>query len=1263
MCNVGTQAQGTAVSLTSAMRVTGATGDSISASASIGGQQAQLPEIGIENTFLQDIYWVQSAGSSTLNPTSRDVVFNWTVFHGAYSPAGPGTATYNLTLENSLGATMQVGPDACRAFTSGTASGHPWSGGTHAADQVGPFAGTCTLTRNSSTSYTLTISGIDYSHALAPTRDSAGNALPTDRVAVASGQIQIRVISTENAGRVGLTSSAPTYTAVDGQTFPDDASNNTANTTWVSGYWTHAWTPSYTGQSGAAWSDTYRVAPGTQVMSAPQVNFPNVSTINATQGGLCSVLDTRYVTFTGAVTRFENSTTGPLAGLPVAYYTGTSALLNPASGSYDPNAFTCEGTTGWTTTAPADLSTVKAVRAIYTLTPAIRAQRVVLQTLQQVKPDAPVGANVWTWGAYISATSATNAWVYPNRSANVADAPVNGVPTPGARYAYAAGGRDILRVIGVTPNVEKSVTPTTIDPGGQATYTLNYSANGTGAVAPTVDGYQLVDTLPAGTTYVPGSSTPEPVTTTDASGRQVLTWTLNGVSTNAAHALSYDVQYPAELEGGARLVNTVTAAVGGAQSGAATASVVVNDSGLTRIIKTADQAFIPNLTGDGAGEGSWTVLVRSEDPMTQQFVDVIDILPYTSDGRGTDISGTYQLSGPIQVSMGATVYYTTADPATLNDDSADSSNGAAGNPGGNTVGWTTTFTPDATAVRVITGPLAARASFTFTVPIATEDMEGGDILVNRAQGRAENTRLVMRTSAPTEIANYYSASLKKYVQDAAGTWRDANDPVDYPEFRVGDTVRYRIVVENTGQGTLTGIEISDDQQPELGSFTIDSLAPGQTQSHEFEIVLTEPLADSVVNTACAQADIPADSQVPPTINCDPAGLVVIGDPTHTKELVSANPIGNGQWEVVYEIVVANTQTPSTTYSLEDALHFTDQATIVSAAVTQAPDGVTLADPAWNGQDNLTIATDVPLAGTDDDGYTPHVYRVTVVAEVPLQVEGAGSGANDPTACPAEGSNANQGFNNTSEMTGPDGEVEQDQACAPIPSIDITKTVSGGPTPNGDGTWTVTYDIVATNTGAGAGTYELTDRMTADGDLEVRSGAVTTTPEGVTASPSWTGLGADTLPSGAEHTYQVEVVLALADGTQGAPVITPCSAEPGGSQGGLSNAAAIDHNSLTDSAEACVTVASITVDKTISAGPTPNGDGTWTITYDLVATNIGAAAGDYDLSDQLHYGEGIEITSAAVTTAPDGVTTNADWTADALDERRVVRRDPARGTMT
>ncbi|MTG87845.1 DUF11 domain-containing protein [Cellulosimicrobium sp. BIT-GX5] len=1253
VCNVGTLDRGTAFSLTTPMRVTARTGETVSADATVGGQAADVPELTVQNAFLQDIYWVQATTQSTNTATYRDLVFNWTLFHGAYSPAGPDTVQYELTLSNTLGATMQLGPDGCRAFTSGTASGHPWSGGSHDASQMAPFPGTCVLTRNSSTSYTLTISGIDYSHTQVPTKDSAGNALPTDRVAVASGQVQIRVMSGATAGGLSLTSNAPTYTAVDGQTYTDDPSNNSSNRTWTAGYWTHAWTYSYTGQRSSSWSDTYRVAPGTEVSAAASVNYPNVSSPNATQGALCVVLDTRYVEFTGAMTRFDNATTGPDAGLPLAYYTGNSALLNPSSGSYDPNAFECQGSAGWTTTMPADPTTIKAVRTIYTPTNAIKERRVVLQVTQRIKDTTPVGTPVWTWGAYMNAANPNNVWVYPNRSSNPADMPVNGTVTPNSRYAYAAGGRDILRTIGVTPDVEKSVLPITVDPGGEATYTLDYSANGTGAVAPTVDDYVLTDTLPAGATYVPGSASPEPAVTTDGSGQQVLTWTLDGVATNVAHSLSYRVQFPDDLQGGDRLVNSVNAAVGGITSGNATASVVVSDSGLTKVIKTADQAFIPNLAGDGVGTGSWTVLVRSQDPMPQSFVDVIDILPYVGDGRGTSFSGSYELDGPVTASIGSTVYYTTADPATLTDDPADPANGSAGDVSGNTVGWTTTFTPDATAVRVITGTLAPRGEFTISVPVVTDGMLGGDTLVNRSQGRAENTRLVMRTSASTSIANYYSASLKKYVQDEFGNWRDANDPLDYPQFRVGDTVRYRIVVENTGQGTLTNVAVSDDQQPELGSFVIDSLAPGETQSHEFEIDIVEPVDDVIVNTACADADIPEDSGVEPTINCDPAGFTVVGTPTHTKEVVSATPVGDGRWEVVYEIVVSNTQTPSTTYTLEDTLHFTDQATVVSAAVTQAPAGVVLADPAWDGQENVTIATDVPLAGQDDDGYEPHVYRLTVLADVPLQLDGAGSGEDDPTACPAEGSDADQGFNNTSHMTGPEGEPEDDQACAPIPSIDVEKSVSAGPVPNGDGTWTVTYDLVVTNTGMGDGIYDIADRMTADGDLQVVSGEVVTVPDGVTPNGSWTGLGAEgapenviasgvSLPAGGTHTYQVEVVLAI-EGDGGAPLVTSCEAEPEGAPGGLSNAAAIQHNDLTDSDEACVTVAAITVEKSIAEGPVPNGDGTWTITYDVVAQNVGAAAGEYDVYDQLRYGEGIEIVSAQITQAPDGVTPNGSWT--------------------
>ncbi|WP_162893173.1 DUF7507 domain-containing protein [Microbacterium halotolerans] len=1271
VCNRGTIDEGTALTLDTTVRVTAVDGEPVSMSATIADQDAELPELAVQNEFVQDIRWEENVSGSTRNDNSRDFTFNWTLFHGGTSPAGADEPiVYQLTVDNSLGAVTQLGPDGCTAFESGTANGHPWSGGGHDASQMAPFVGDCTLTRNSSTSYTLSLSGVDYSHVQVPTTDSAGNSLPTDRVAVASGQIQLRLITTANSGNISVTSDAPEYTAVDGQTTQDDPANNTSTKTWTTGIWNHQWQYGYTGQGGGgSWADIYRVAPETEVAAQVFLTYPNVASQNATQGGMCQVLDTRYSQFVDANVRYDGAQSGELANLPLQYYVGGSALLDPNSGSYDPNASTvCEGAAGWVSEPPADLSTVRAVRTTYSMADVGWSRIIALQVIQQLQPTAEPGQDVWTWGSYITPTSSTNNWVHGNRSLDVGDMPAFGTATPDARYPFAASGRDIMRVIGVSPHVEKSVSPGTVDPGGLATYTLDYSADGTGAVAETVDGYELVDTLPLGVTYVAGSADPEPSIETDGEGRQVLTWVLDDVATNQVHSLSYDVEFADDLPGGSRHVNSAVASVEGLPSDPATASVTINAAGSTSIVKTADQAFIPNVSGDGVGAGSWTVDVVSEDSLPQEFTDTIDILPYNGDGRGTDTAGTYELSGPVTVSMGATVYYTTADPATLSDDPADAANGASGDPAGNTVGWSTTFTADATAVRVITDELEARGAFNFTIPIVTEGMDSGDTLVNRAQGRAENTRLVMRTSAETQIATYYSANLKKYIldpevalEDATDEdWLDAQEVETYPEHHIGDTVSYRIVVENTGQGTLTNIVIDDDLFP-AGSFTIDSLAPGASEFHEFSFVLEEPVGeDAVVNTACAEADIPSDSvdengdPLAPDINCDPAGFTPRGDTEHAKELISATPIGDGQWEIVYGITVESIETPATDYSLVDELHFSDQVTITSAEVTASPDDVLLSDPAWDGQGNLTITDYAEIEGMENPEYAPHVYEVTVVADVPLQLDGAGSGADDPTACGADGETTDRAFTNTSELTKSNGETEDDWACAELPSIDVEKSITDGPVPNGDGTWTVSYEVVATNDGAAAGDYDVIDQMTAGGDLDVVSTAIVGAPDGVTANAGWTGLGAEgdaenviasdvTLPGGGVHTYQVEVVLGMAEGIEGAPDVGACPAEPGADGGGLANTAEIVHNDLTDSDEECASVAAIVIDKSISSGPVPNGDGTFTITYDLVAENIGGAAGDYDLDDRLQYGEGIEITEAGIITAPDGVETNADWT--------------------
>ncbi|WP_165362446.1 DUF7507 domain-containing protein [Promicromonospora panici] len=1261
-CNLGTVEQGTAVIVQTPVVVDGETGEELTAVGETNGLEMPLDPIAIENDFAMDM---QFGGNTTYyrwdeNYRSVDLDLEWALRLGKGSDPGPDSVTYRLRFTESNGAPVTIGTKyngdtGCTPFNGNRASGVPWSElPGYPADQQTSFVDSCTLTPVAGMPgvFDLRLTGINYDLASVPKYDSTieRNPLPTDWNYIASGSLWLHV-ATNQSGSITLQSNAPTYTSTTGLRSTDLAGNNSTSKTYVlPGRWAAPYHRPYTGAGGTNWDDTYRVSPGTTVMqyinnTAARLNAPPTA-----QHGQCLVFDTAHATYTPppAGTAFPS-----IRGYSPTGEGGASELDNPPAIQYyvgnvaNPNAFNC-GTdpANWTTTPPTDLAQVKAIRIMYpdSLLTAEGFNGIQLVGYTTIKDDVRAGQDVWMFGSVYNPVSGV--WEGPGEPWN--STVTN--PTPGARYPATNGRRDILRIVTATPAIRKAASQSTVKPGEPGTFTLTYSANGSGAIPDTVDGYVITDTLPVGMTYVAGSATPAPVVTTNAAGQQVLRWTLDDVPTNEEHTLTYQAVAGSSVRPGQVLTNTATSTFNGLTTPPATSQVTITTNGQTLIGKSTDQWFIANPDGSGDGTGSWTVTLKSEDPLPQRFTDTIDILPYNGDGRGTDYEGTYSVTS-VDVPAGATVYYTDEDPASLSDDPAHASNGAAGNPAGNTAGWTTTMPANPTAIRVIGGQLAPGASLAFKINIETEGADPGDVWVNRSQARAEHTRLVMRTSEPLTMGTMYSASLKKYVQDLEGNWHDANDPADYPVFRDGETIRYRIVVENTGQGTLTDVVVSDDKQPELGSFTIDELAPGDTDTHEFEITADAAAGDVVVNNACAEADQPDDSEDPPTINCDPAGFEIDGEPTHEKTLISATPIGNGQWEVVYGIEVTNVSEAPTSYSLEDTLHFTDEADIVSAEVTSSPDGVTLTDPAWDGQGNVGIASGVPLLGSDDDGYAAHEYELTVIADVPLNIPGAGS-ADDPTECGADGDDSDTAFNNTSQMTDERGETEDDQACAPIPSIDITKSISEGPVPNRDGTWTVTYDIVAKNSGKADGEYDMTDKMTADGDLVIDSGRIITTPDGVTASPDWTGLGADQtspenviasgvdLPAGESHTYQVEVVLSI-DDEDGAVVITPCSDDPS-ENGGLSNTAQIEHNDLTDDDPACVTVAYITVDKTVAEGPTPNGDGTWTVVYDVVAENVGAATGEYDVYDQLRLGGDINVVGKDVT-GPAGVPLERGWT--------------------
>ncbi|MFI2613077.1 hypothetical protein, partial [Kitasatospora sp. NPDC018619] len=623
-CNLGTHAQGTAAVLQTPVVADGPTGSQVGAEATINGQKAALPALNIANVFGMDMRWAVGSANSSQGAGYFEVDYEWTLSKARRSDPGPQTISYDLTIASQQGGRVQLAPQGCTPFSiAAPANGHPWSGGNHPANQTAPSVGNCQITQTGPNTFRLTISGIDYDPASPPTLDSAGDKLPTDQVALASGSVWVRVLTTVD-GSAELKASAPTYTSTTGLTVQDDPSNNTESKSWTTpGTYSSGWGRSYTGSGGTTWDDTYRVAAGRNIAQYMDTAMQrHTERPDDRLVGLCSALDTKYVTFNGF--KWTNPA-GGVNGAVVEYYTGNDAHLDPANAGYDPNGFDCGTSGGWTTAVPADQTQVKAVRVTATQgqMEAVGATNINQNVFQTIKPNVPAGTDVWSFFSGIQDAPLNNWW---NGTGCILD-------TPGLRYPCTTGFRDLVRITSASPAIEKSVDRAVVTPGAPATYTLTYSANGSGAIPATVDGFRIVDTLPAGVTYVPGSASPEPAVTTDGSGRQVLTWTLDKVATNADHALTYQAVPSGSVTAGQALTNEATASYGGITTIPAKAQVTVATNGYTTIGKSADSPFIPNLKGDGRGSGSWTVTLRSYDPAPQAFTDTIDILPYRGDGR------------------------------------------------------------------------------------------------------------------------------------------------------------------------------------------------------------------------------------------------------------------------------------------------------------------------------------------------------------------------------------------------------------------------------------------------------------------------------------------------------------------------------------------------------------------------------------------------------------------------------------------------------
>ncbi|MGP6170815.1 prealbumin-like fold domain-containing protein [Microbacterium sp. A204] len=917
VCNLGDRAQGTAELVLAGIQVTGDTGDTVSITGNIGGVQAVTPELPIMNAFAMDMKWADGNPKSTEEGTYQMMGFPFSLRHAPGAEAGPSSVSYTVTINALHNEPVTARPLAlggpCTPITD-PQSGYPYSGAAAGADttNTAPFP-TCTMTRIGTTNqYTVTVSGLDYSKALNPTMDSTGVALLTSWDVVASGMIWFRMTYVE-PGLFTISANTPTYTSASGATSVDEAGNNANSRAYTRGVWSGGWQLNLQDPpvEGTIWTDTFEQMAGQPALAMSAVRPPQ-GTEPFTQ--TCTVLDTKYVTFDWAgAGSMSGGAVVPSSGPQptIEYFTGTGAngVLSPTSPNYDPNSWECNAAGinpgNWSTTPPADLSTVKAVRTTIPVGAVADSAGVVRTFVQTtIKPDVAIGQDIYTWTSYL-----TSSWFHRHRSENTADAPDSGVILkPGDRHAYTGGGRDVLRVVGSTPRVIKEAGQAESIPGATVSYSLMYRAESPANVV--LDEYTLVDTLPLGTTYEPGSATITPTSiTTNVDGRVVLTWDLpDYVSTNWDYFMHYNVVLPDDAQPGQVFVNSATASTNG-RTATDTARVRIREGGSTFITKTALQDTVPHVAG--VANGGWTVRMTSEDTARQIFTDTIDVLPYIGDGRGSDFTGTYGLTGPIDISQmpaGTQVYYSVADPTTISDDPKDATNGAPNDVTGNTVGWSTTYAENATAVRVIGGELKPSASQEFTINVVTTGASYEDVYVNRAQGVTSRTDLVMRTSDLFNIAAWKSLVIKKYVQDAEGNWHDAQNIDDYPGFAQGADLNYRLVVTNTGDVALTDVQITDDKvdlaalsplPAGLGAgAVIAEIQPGEANAVtiEYTVPLTGvAIGQSLINNACAA--VPADAEVQES--CDPAGVKALPSTLAWTKIAAGTTetLSGSEWEL------------------------------------------------------------------------------------------------------------------------------------------------------------------------------------------------------------------------------------------------------------------------------------------------------------------------------------------------------------------------------
>ena len=466
-------------------------------------------------------------------------------------------------------------------------------------------------------------------------------------------------------------------------------------------------------------------------------------------------------------------------------------------------------------------------------------------------------------------------------------------------------------------------------------------------------------------------------------------------------------------------------------------------------------------------------------------------------------------------------------------------------------------------------------------------------------------------------------------------------------------ITYAITAENTGDVDLLNVQVTDGLEAAFGAGLLsaaafaatpcttnptydglasgdinllagtDTLAIGETCQIDVTITVTGTDLGPHTNTAAGSGTSPGGQGV---ADDDPAEATLVENPAIdiVKTVGTApSPNNDGTFDMAWELVVTNSgDVPLSPVQVTD-----DLAVTYADAVTWSVTG-TAADPAELCTTNAAFdgSADIDLL----DGTDSLAVGETCAITIDVTVEpGADLGPYTNNADVTGASPSGQSVDDTDD---------EDVSLAENPAIDIVKTISQPPVNDGTGMFTTIYRLTTTNTGdVPLNNVQVTD------DLAVA----------YAAAASWSGASA--LIDGActdNAAFDGELDMNVLDGTDGLAVGESCTIDitvtfdPGGALDDYVNVAVtsgtspagegVDDESSTDQAVDENPAISLTKDLIDPPAVVSNGDGTSSLSYALVVTNVG----DVPLND-VQVADDLSVTYAdAVAFAVTGVSVSA-----------------------